>query len=99
MKFTYLFFTLLLAGVFSANAEEPVVVGEPMSGGLVLAATTAITDIVQFGDTADEKKGCSCRCSAQGILLLECEGRTENLGHFGNIANCNIHKEKHPQCN
>ena len=99
MKFNFLFFILILTGGFYAYAEEPNIVSEPIYGGIFVANTIGTANIGQIGGAADHDKSCSCWCSAQGILLRECGDETENLGNYGNIKNCNIHKESHPQCN
>ena len=99
MKFNFLFFILILTGGFYAYAEEPNIVSEPIYGGIFVANTIGTANIGQIGGAADHDESCSCWCSAQGILLRECGDETENLGNYGNIKNCNIHKESHPQCN
>lgn len=99
MKFKFLFFILISTGGFYAHAEEPNIVNEPIYGDIFAANTIRTASIGRIGGAADHNKSCSCWCSAQGILLRECGGETENLGNYGNIENCNKHKESHPQCN
>jgi hypothetical protein len=99
MKLKSLFFILILTGGFYAYAEEPNIVGEPIYGGIFAANTIGTANIDQNGGAEGQDKSCRCWCSAQGILLRECGDETENLGNFGNIKNCNKHKESHPQCN
>jgi hypothetical protein len=99
MKFKFLFFILILTSGFYAYAEEPNIVSDPIYGGIFAANTIDTANIGQIGQAENNDKSCSCSCSAQGILLRVCGDETENLGNFGNIKNCNMHKESHPQCN
>lgn len=99
MKFKFLFVGLILMSGVYVHAEEPEIIDEPMYGSEVVAATTGTTDRVPLGGEADYNESCICRCTAQGVLLRECDGATENLGNYGNVSNCNIEKEEHPQCN
>lgn len=89
---------LILAMSFCAYAEEPDIVSEhpdlDVSAGSIMHATSTARD----GGAADHNEDCRCWCTPQGILLRECAGETENLGNYGNIANCNKHLEAHPQC-
>ena len=84
---------------FYAYAEEPNIANEPISGDIFAANTIRTASIGRTGGAAGQNKSCSCWCSAQGILLRECEGETENLGNYGNFENCNREKDSHPQCN
>lgn len=99
MKFKTFFFILVLTGGFYVNAEEPNIVSEPIYDDLFAANTIGTAGAGQIGGAADYDRSCSCRCSAQGILLRECGDQTENLGNYGNIENCNEQMESHPLCN
>lgn len=99
MKLKRLLFVLLFMGSCFTYAQEPGVVSAPVAGGVLAAYTTITENINHMGGAVDHNKSCSCRCSAEGILLLECGDETENLGNYGNIENCNIYKESNPQCN
>lgn len=99
MKCILLFLTLILTGSFHANAEDPNIVSESIHEGTLAINIIGTANIVQMGEAKDYDKRCSCRCTAQGILLRECGGEEENLGNYGNIQNCNLEKEKHPRCN
>lgn len=99
MKFKFHFFILILMGGFYAYAEEPNIANEPIYDDTFSANTIRTASIGRIGGAVDHNKSCRCWCSAQGILLRECGGETENLGNYGNIENCNKQKESHPQCN
>ncbi len=99
MKFKFFFIALVLVGGLYAYAEELKIVSEPAYDGALAANTIGNANIVQVDGVANHNKNCSCRCTAQGILLRDCGSGDENLGNYGNIQNCNIQKEKHPQCN
>tara|TARA_R110002124_G_scaffold91022_1_gene231879 strand:+ start:1484 stop:1783 length:300 start_codon:yes stop_codon:yes gene_type:complete len=99
MKIKFLFFILVLTRGFYASAGEPNIVSDPIYGGVFAANTIDTVSIGQMGQAENDDKGCSCSCSAQGILLRECGDEIENLGNYGNIENCNMHMESHPQCN
>ena len=99
MKIKFILFTLIVTSGFYAYAEEPHIVSDPIYGGVFAANPIYTASIGQIGHAKNYDKSCSCSCSAQGILLRECGDEEENLGNFGNIENCNLHMESHPQCN
>ena len=99
MKIKFIFFTLIVMSGFYAYAEEPHIVSNPIDGVIFAANAIHTASTGQTGQAKNYDKSCSCSCSAQGILLLECGDEEENLGNFGNIENCNLHMESHPQCN
>jgi len=87
-----------MAGI-CVNAEDPDTGVEIASGGIAAINTARIATVDRDGRAADYNESCHCQCTAQGILLRECEGETENLGNYGNVANCNKHLASHPKCN
>ncbi len=98
MKSRSFFVVLVLACSFTAFAEEPDRVSlenhdEDRASGAILSL-----NMPEMIGATDYTKSCSCLCTAQGILLLQCGDEVENLGNFGNIKNCNLHKDKHPKC-
>ena len=99
MKLVFPIIALLLASSFYAYAEDQHIVGEDIFDEVFAAKTIGTANMFTAVEAADSDESCSCICTAQGILLRECGDETENLGNFGNIQNCNLQREKHPQCN
>ena len=89
---------LILVMSVCAYAEEPDIVSEHPNVDVSTASMMHAKSITRDGGAADHNEDCRCWCTPQGILLRECGGETENLGNYGNIANCNKHLEAHPQC-
>jgi hypothetical protein len=101
MKYRLLFIALMMTGAFFASAEEPIIVFEATYDSAFALALDPLrsNNIAPSGGARDYDKSCDCRCTAQGILLRECGDEVENLGNYGNIKNCLLHKEDHPRCN
>jgi hypothetical protein len=99
MKQKFLFLVLLLMGSLNVYAEKPNAVSETIYDDSIAMNAAGAANTVEMGEETSNDSHCSCRCTAQGILLRECGDETENLGNYANIQNCNLQKENHPKCN
>jgi len=99
MKRKLLCFFVLLTGSVCGYAQQPTGVSDLLTGEPPAASGIQLAAADQNPDETGSGESCRCWCTAQGILLHQCNGEAENLGNYGNLANCREHLASHPRCN